>query len=56
MAFPQTRMRRLRSTHELRGLVRETELSASDFVYPLFIAEGIEGREPIWTMPGVARL
>jgi porphobilinogen synthase len=56
MAFPQTRMRRLRSTHELRGLVRETELSASDFIYPLFIAEGIEGREPIWTMPGVARL
>jgi porphobilinogen synthase len=56
MAFPQTRMRRLRATHELRGLVRETRLSASDFVYPLFIAEGIEGREPIWTMPGVARL
>ena len=56
MAFPQTRMRRLRATHELRGLVRETQLSASDFVYPLFVAEGIEGREPIWTMPGVARL
>jgi porphobilinogen synthase len=56
MAFPQTRMRRLRATHELRGLVRETQLSASDFIYPLFIAEGIEGREPIWTMPGVARL
>jgi porphobilinogen synthase len=56
MAFPQTRMRRLRTTHELRGLVRETRLSAADFVYPLFIAEGIEGREPIWTMPGVARL
>jgi porphobilinogen synthase len=49
-------MRRLRSTHELRGLVRETTLSASDFVYPLFVAEGIEGREPIWTMPGVDRL
>jgi porphobilinogen synthase len=49
-------MRRLRSTHELRGLVRETKLSASDFVYPLFIAEGIVGREPIWTMPGVERL
>jgi porphobilinogen synthase len=49
-------MRRLRATHELRGLVRETQLSASDFIYPLFVAEGIEGREPIWTMPGVDRL
>jgi porphobilinogen synthase len=56
MAFPQTRMRRLRATHELRGLVRETQLSASDFVYPLFVAEGLEGREPIWTMPGIERL
>ncbi len=49
-------MRRLRATRELRGLVRETRLSASDFIYPLFVAEGIDGREPIWTMPGVARL
>jgi porphobilinogen synthase len=56
MAFPKTRMRRLRATHQLRGLVRETQLSASDFIYPLFIAEGIEGREPIWTMPGIDRL
>jgi len=56
MAFPQTRMRRLRATHQLRGLVRETQLAASDFVYPLFVAEGIDGREPIWTMPGVDRL
>jgi porphobilinogen synthase len=56
MAFPKTRMRRLRATHQLRGLVRETQLSAADFVYPLFVAEGIEGREPIWTMPGIDRL
>ena len=56
MAFPETRMRRLRATGALRGLVRETQLSASDFVYPLFVAEGLEGREPIWTMPGVDRL
>jgi len=56
MAFPKTRMRRLRATHQLRGLVRETQLAASDFVYPLFVAEGIDGREPIWTMPGVDRL
>ncbi len=56
MAFPKTRMRRLRATHQLRGLVRETQLSASAFVYPLFVAEGLEAREPIWTMPGVDRL
>ncbi|MGH2859940.1 MAG: porphobilinogen synthase [Solirubrobacteraceae bacterium] len=56
MAFPKTRMRRLRATHQLRGLVRETQLSASDFVYPLFVAEGIAGRAPIWTMPGIDRL
>jgi porphobilinogen synthase len=56
MAFPQTRMRRLRATHELRGLVRETQLSASDFVYPLFVVEDLDGREPIWTMPGIERL
>ncbi len=56
MAFPQTRMRRLRATHELRGLVRETQLSASDFVYPLFVVDGLDGREPVWTMPGIERL
>jgi porphobilinogen synthase len=56
MAFPKTRMRRLRATGALRGLVRETALSPSDFVYPLFVAEGLEGREPIWTMPGIDRL
>ena len=56
MAFPKTRMRRLRATHQLRGLVRETQLSAADFVYPLFVAEGIVGRAPIWTMPGIDRL
>ncbi|HET9093718.1 MAG TPA: porphobilinogen synthase [Solirubrobacteraceae bacterium] len=56
MAFPATRMRRLRATHQLRGLVRETQLAASDLVYPLFVAEGLQGREPIWTMPGIDRL
>jgi porphobilinogen synthase len=56
MAFPQTRMRRLRSTRALRGLVRETSLSAGDFVYPMFVAHGIDRREPIPAMPGVDRL
>ena len=56
MPFPQTRMRRLRATRALRGLVRETRLAPADFVYPMFVAEGIDRREPISAMPGVDRL
>jgi len=56
MAFPQTRLRRLRATRALRGLVRETQLSPADFVYPLFVAHGLDRREPIEAMPGVDRL
>jgi porphobilinogen synthase len=56
MPFPQTRLRRLRATGALRGLVRETTLSASDFVYPMFVAHGIDRREPIESMPGIDRL
>ncbi len=60
MAFPQTRMRRLRASAGLRGLVRETELRASQLVLPLFVADdaargGLE-RAPVEAMPGVARL
>jgi porphobilinogen synthase len=49
MAFPQTRMRRLRSTASLRGLVRETELRPGQLVLPLFISEVSSSREPIAT-------
>jgi porphobilinogen synthase len=56
MPFPQTRLRRLRATGALRGLVRETTLSPSDLVYPMFVAHGIDRREPIQAMPGVDRL
>jgi porphobilinogen synthase len=56
MAFPQTRLRRLRSTRALRGLVRETRLEPADFVYPMFVAHGIDRREPIEAMPGIDRL
>ncbi len=56
MAFPQTRLRRLRATRALRGLVRETRLAPADFVYPLFVAHGIDRREPIAAMPGVDHL
>src|SRR5438270_13309393 len=56
MPFPQTRPRRLRATRALRGLVRETRLAPVDFVYPMFVAHGIDRREPIHAMPGVDRL
>ncbi len=56
MAFPQTRLRRLRRTGALRDLVRETRLSASDLVLPLFVTHGSDVREPIGAMPGVERL
>jgi porphobilinogen synthase len=56
MAFPQTRMRRLRATAGLRGLVRETDVRADQLVLPLFVSESASGREPIATMPGVDRL
>jgi porphobilinogen synthase len=56
MPFPQTRLRRLRATRALRGLVRETRLDPGDFVYPMFVAHGVDRREPIESMPGVDRL
>ncbi|MBV9466160.1 MAG: porphobilinogen synthase [Solirubrobacterales bacterium] len=56
MPFPQTRLRRLRATRAVRGLVRETRLDAGDFVYPMFVAHGIDRREPIVAMPGIDRL
>jgi porphobilinogen synthase len=56
MPFPQTRLRRLRATGALRGLVRETSLTPSDFVYPMFVAHGIDRREPIEAMPGIDHL
>src|SRR5919204_613482 len=55
MAFPATRMRRLRKTGVLRGMVRETELSPSHLVYPMFVGLG-EARAPIEAMPGIDRL
>jgi porphobilinogen synthase len=53
--FPRTRLRRLRRTGALRDLVRETTLAPSDLVLPLFVEEGLDGRTPISSMPGVDR-
>jgi porphobilinogen synthase len=56
MAFPATRLRRLRRSGVLRGLVRETELDPSHLVLPLFVQLGEGERTPIEAMPGVERL
>ncbi len=55
MAFPLTRMRRLRRTPALRELVRETRLDAGDLVLPLFIEATLSSPQPIDSMPGVSR-
>jgi porphobilinogen synthase len=54
--FPELRLRRWRRTPALRGLVRETRLSAEQFVAPLFVRHGRGLREPIGSLPGVSRL
>ncbi|MDA2914541.1 porphobilinogen synthase, partial [Acidobacteriia bacterium AH_259_A11_L15] len=56
MAFPQTRMRRLRRTEALRNLVRETRLTAANLVYPLFVVPGEGVRKEVRSMPGVFNL
>jgi porphobilinogen synthase len=56
MAFPVTRMRRLRRTAELRNLVRETRLTPDAFVYPMFVCPGEGIRKEVRSMPGVFNL
>ena len=56
MAFPIQRLRRLRQHESLRRMVRETRLSPSDLIYPLFVMEGKDQRREIASMPGQFRL
>jgi porphobilinogen synthase len=56
MPFPVQRLRRTRRTGALRGLVRETRLSPSDLVYPIFVTVGEDVRNPVAPMPGVFQL
>jgi porphobilinogen synthase len=51
MSFPETRPRRLRRTATLRRMVRETTLSADNFIYPLFVAPGKGVRKEIASLP-----
>ena len=55
-SYPETRMRRLRSSQALREMLAETSLSKSDLIQPIFIKEDLEGKEEIATMPGINRL
>ncbi|MGH9106815.1 MAG: porphobilinogen synthase [Acidimicrobiales bacterium] len=55
MAFPETRMRRLRRSPVLRELVAETRLSVKDLVAPLFVRDGASAPQPISSLPGAVQ-
>ena len=55
-SFPQHRMRRLRKHDFSRRLVAESQLTANDLIYPVFVIEGENHREAVPSMPGVERL
>ena len=54
--YPGTRMRRMRHDDFSRRLMRETQLSVADLIYPVFVLEGKAVREPVVSMPGIERL
>lgn len=53
--FPLARFRRLRASPALRALVRETALSPSDLIWPIFLMQGEAEEVPVPSMPGVVR-
>ncbi len=56
MPYPYNRLRRLRAHDFSRRMVRENTLSPNDLIYPVFLLEDSDGREPVASMPGVERL
>lgn len=54
--FPNSRMRRMRSSDFSRRLMRENHLTTDDLIYPMFIIEGHNQRQAVASMPGVERL
>ena len=54
-SFPSTRLRRNRKKDWIRRLVQENDLSTNDLIWPIFIREGKNIKEPVKTMPGVYR-
>jgi porphobilinogen synthase len=56
MSFPSTRMRRMRADDFSRRMMRETVLTADDFIWPVFVIEGEDRTEAVDSMPGVERM
>ncbi len=56
MYYPSYRMRRLRRTPAIRDMMRETKLSPTDLIYPLFVTHGENVNNPISSMPGCSQL
>jgi porphobilinogen synthase len=52
MAYPETRLRRLRGTPAIRKMVRETRITADDLIMPLFVKTGSGRKDPVSSMPG----
>lgn len=55
-AFPNVRLRRLRTTPAVRALLQETHLSAKNLIAPVFVQEGLKKPEEISSMPDIQRL
>ena len=51
--FPEQRMRRLRRTQNIRNMVQEVQLNMNDYIYPIFVVEGHDIKNPIKSMPGI---
>lgn len=51
--FPEQRMRRLRRTQNIRNMVQEVQLNMNDYIYPIFVVEGEDIKNPIKSMPGI---
>lgn len=56
MNFPTVRPRRLRRNQTIRDMVAETTLTINDFVYPIFVIEGKDIKNPVKSMPGIYQL
>jgi len=56
MTYPATRMRRMRAHDFSRRMMRETQLTSNDLIWPVFVLEGDDAAEPVKSMPGVERL
>ena len=54
--FPETRLRRLRTTQKMRDLVQEISISPKDLICPVFVEEVIEVKKQIYSMPAMERL